>query len=302
MVATQSLADTVAELAKSFTGQLLLPVDPDYDQARRVHNGLIDRRPALVARCRGVSDVVDAVRLARDLKLEVAVRGGGHNVAGRSTTDGGVMIDLASMTGIHVDPKARTARAQGGAHVGSVQPRNAAPWAGDDRRCGLDDRHCGPDARRWPWLADGQACAGARQPAFRRPGAGGRKHADGQQGRERRLVLGPVRRRRQLRRGDLVRISPASGRPHDHRRRHRLPIQRGMGRAAVLPRRHRLAARRTDGVRRPDPCAGRIRREAGGDGGVSLRVARRRREWRCSRSSRSAHRRWMRSGRCLTPR
>ncbi len=118
MVATQSLADTVAELAKSFTGQLLLPVDPDYDQARRVHNGLIDRRPALVARCLGVSDVVDAVRLARDLKLEVAVRGGGHNVAGRSTTDGGVMIDLASMAGIHVDPKARTARAQGGATWG----------------------------------------------------------------------------------------------------------------------------------------------------------------------------------------
>ena len=55
MVATQSIADTVAELAKSFTGQLLLPVDPDYDQARRVHNGLIDRRPALVARCRGAS-------------------------------------------------------------------------------------------------------------------------------------------------------------------------------------------------------------------------------------------------------
>jgi FAD/FMN-containing dehydrogenase len=118
MVATQSLADTAAELAKSFTGQILLPVDPDYDQARRVHNGLIDRRPALVARCLGVSDVVDVVRLARDLKLEVAVRGGGHNVAGRSTTDGGVMIDLASMAGIHVDPKARTARAQGGATWG----------------------------------------------------------------------------------------------------------------------------------------------------------------------------------------
>ena len=66
MVATQSLADTVAELATSFTGQILLPVDPNYDQARRVHNGLIDRRPALVACCRGVSDVVEAIRLARD--------------------------------------------------------------------------------------------------------------------------------------------------------------------------------------------------------------------------------------------
>jgi len=114
MVTMQSLAETAAELAKTFTGQILLPADADYEHARRVHNGLIDRRPALIARCRGVSDVVDAVKLARDRNLEIAIRCGGHNVAGRSTTDGGVMIDLAPMTGIHVDPKARTARAQGG--------------------------------------------------------------------------------------------------------------------------------------------------------------------------------------------
>ena len=114
MVAAQSLDDTVAELARTFTGQFLQPRDPDYEQARRVHNGLIDKRPALIARCRGTADIVDAVKLARERKLEVAVRGGGHNVAGRSTTDGGLMIDLSLMTGIHVDPKAQTARAQGG--------------------------------------------------------------------------------------------------------------------------------------------------------------------------------------------
>ena len=113
-MATQSLTDTVAELAKTFTGQLLRPNDADYAQARLVHNGLIDKRPALVARCRGIADIVDAVKVARDLNLEVAVRGGGHNVAGRSTTEGGLMIDLSPMTGMHVDPKARTARAQGG--------------------------------------------------------------------------------------------------------------------------------------------------------------------------------------------
>jgi hypothetical protein len=68
----------------------------------------------LIARCHGVADVVDAVNLTRDLGLEVAVRGGGHNVAGRATIDGGVMIDLAPMKGIHVDPKSHTAQAQGG--------------------------------------------------------------------------------------------------------------------------------------------------------------------------------------------
>jgi len=101
-------------LAATFTGQLLRSGDPGYDDVRKVHNGLIDRRPALIARARGVADIVDAVKVARDEKLEVAIRGGGHNVAGRATIDDGVMIDLSLMKGIHVDPKARTARAQGG--------------------------------------------------------------------------------------------------------------------------------------------------------------------------------------------
>jgi FAD/FMN-containing dehydrogenase len=109
-----SIGDAIGGLAKSFNGELLQPGDPGFDAARRVHNGLIDKHPALIARCRGTSDIADAVRLARELGLEVAVRGGGHNVAGRSTTDGGLMIDLAPMTGMHVDPQARTARAQGG--------------------------------------------------------------------------------------------------------------------------------------------------------------------------------------------
>lgn len=111
---TSSVADAVIELASRFSGQLLQPADAGYEEARKVHNGLIDKRPALIARCRGVADVVDAVNLARKLNLEVAVRGGGHNVAGRATVDGGLMIDLAPMKGIHVDSHGRTARAQGG--------------------------------------------------------------------------------------------------------------------------------------------------------------------------------------------
>ena len=109
---------SVADLTARFSGQILQSTDAGYDDARRVHNGLIDKRPALIARCRNVADVVDAVNHARESALEVAVRGGGHNVAGRATIDGGLMIDLSLMKGIHVDPKARTARAQGGATWG----------------------------------------------------------------------------------------------------------------------------------------------------------------------------------------
>jgi FAD/FMN-containing dehydrogenase len=114
MTDVTSLSGAVTMLATTFTGQLLRPGEAGYDEARKVHNGLIDKRPALIARCRGVADIVDAVKVARDRKLEVAVRGGGHNVAGRATIDGGLMIDLSLMKGIHVDPKGRTARAQGG--------------------------------------------------------------------------------------------------------------------------------------------------------------------------------------------
>jgi FAD/FMN-containing dehydrogenase len=108
------IADAIALAVPSFTGQWLRPTDHGYDDARRVHNGLIDRRPAAIARCHGVADLVDAVQLARRLGLEVSVRGGGHNVAGRATIDQGLMIDLAPMKGIHVDVPARTVRAQGG--------------------------------------------------------------------------------------------------------------------------------------------------------------------------------------------
>jgi FAD/FMN-containing dehydrogenase len=114
MASVPSIADAVNELAGKFTGQLLQPADAGYDEARKVHNGLIDKHPALIARCRGVADVIDAIDLAHKTNLEVAVRGGGHNVGGRATVEGGLMIDLMPMKGIHVDPHVRTVRAQGG--------------------------------------------------------------------------------------------------------------------------------------------------------------------------------------------
>jgi FAD/FMN-containing dehydrogenase len=114
MARVASLSDAVTTLAGTFRGQLLRAGDAGYDDARKVHNGLIDKRPALIARCHGLADIVDAVKMAREQQLEVAVRGGGHNVAGRATVDGGLMIDLSPMKGIHVDRKAGIARAQPG--------------------------------------------------------------------------------------------------------------------------------------------------------------------------------------------
>jgi len=105
--------ESVAPIER-FAGQLLQPGDPSYDEVRRVHNGLVDKRPGVIARCTGTADVVAAVSAARIQGWEVSVRGGGHNVAGTAVTDGGLMIDLSPMKGIHVDPAAKTVRAQGG--------------------------------------------------------------------------------------------------------------------------------------------------------------------------------------------
>jgi FAD/FMN-containing dehydrogenase len=93
---------------------LLRPVDPGYDHARRVYNGMIDRRPALIARCRTEREIAGAVGHARRRDLEISVRGGGHGIAGHAVTDGGLMIDLSPMKAIEVDPAARRARVEPG--------------------------------------------------------------------------------------------------------------------------------------------------------------------------------------------
>src|SRR5690348_6069507 len=95
MASESSVAHAIANIDGTFSGRLLRPDDAGYDAARRVHNGMVNKRPALIAQCRGTADVVDAVKLARGLGLEVSVRGGRHNVAGRAVPEGGLMIDLA---------------------------------------------------------------------------------------------------------------------------------------------------------------------------------------------------------------
>jgi FAD/FMN-containing dehydrogenase len=114
--ADSSLDDRmVRDLRDRFQGSLLRPGDEGYDSARQVWNGMIDRKPALIAQCLDTSDVVSAVNFARTHNLLVAVRGGGHSLAGYSVVDGGLVIDLSRMTSVLVDPSNQTARAEGGA-------------------------------------------------------------------------------------------------------------------------------------------------------------------------------------------
>src|ERR1700740_2458493 len=102
-------------LRTAFRGKLIVPGDPEFDEARRIWNGMIDRRPALIAQCSGTADVIAAVNFARTHRLLVAVRGGGHSWPGHSVCDDGLMIDLRGMRGVRVDPRRRAVRAQGGA-------------------------------------------------------------------------------------------------------------------------------------------------------------------------------------------
>jgi FAD/FMN-containing dehydrogenase len=110
----------VIELESSLRGELVRPGDPSYDDHRRIWNGSINRRPALIARCTGVADVIAAIGFARRCGLEVAVRSGGHSFPGLSVADDALVIDLAPMKGIRVDPEARTARAQAGVLLGEL--------------------------------------------------------------------------------------------------------------------------------------------------------------------------------------
>ena len=105
----------IEALKASLRGALFLPEDDGYDEARQIWNGMIDRRPALIARCAGVADTIHAVNFARTHQLLVAVRGGGHNVPGNAVCDGGLMIDLQPMKSVRVDPARCTVRAEAGA-------------------------------------------------------------------------------------------------------------------------------------------------------------------------------------------
>src|SRR5262245_22901167 len=113
-------------LRRGFSGQVLTAAQPGYDEARRVFNAMIDRRPAMIARCASTADVVAAVDVAREHGLVVAVRCGGHSVSGLSTCDDGMLIDLSGLAAVTVDPEARTARAGGGVRWGEFDAATQA--------------------------------------------------------------------------------------------------------------------------------------------------------------------------------
>lgn len=113
-------AEALQAFAMQMRGPVLTPDDPGYEETRLIWNGLIDRRPAIIAQCSGAADVVDAVNFARDHDLLLSVRGGGHNVAGNAVNDDGLVIDLSMMRGVHVDPTTGVVRVQGGATLGDV--------------------------------------------------------------------------------------------------------------------------------------------------------------------------------------
>jgi FAD/FMN-containing dehydrogenase len=124
---TITLAEEVFSAFKTgHRGPCLTAADPGYDDARVIWNGSADKRPAIIARCSGAADVIDAVKFARQHDLLVAVRGGGHNVAGNAMCDGGIVIDLSTMNGVRIDPVAKRARVAGGATIGDVDRETQA--------------------------------------------------------------------------------------------------------------------------------------------------------------------------------
>ena len=202
----------VAQLRRGFQGRVLLPDQGGYDQARRVWNAMVDRRPAVIARCASPADVAAAVRFGRTHGLEIGVRCGGHSVLGLSVPEGGLMIDLTPMGSVSVDPDRRRAWVQGGALLGDLdratQRFGLATTAGNVSHTGVGGLTLGGGmgwlARRFGLACDNVArfqLVGAEEGAA----AGQRTRAPGP-------VLGVAGRWRELRGGDRVRVHPAPGR------------------------------------------------------------------------------------------
>ena len=193
------------------------PDHDGYDDARAVWNGAVDRRPRLIARCSGTADVAAAVRFARDRDLEIAVRGGGHNVAGTAVCDDGIVIDLSAMRAVTVDPVGRTARVQGGAlwgtsttrHRDTVWPPRAASWAT-------------PASAASAWAgASAGSCASMGSPSttlWKLRWSPPRATSSGHRPTITPTCSGAAGRRRELRRRQLVPVQAASGRPYGHGR------------------------------------------------------------------------------------
>ena len=171
-------------LREQVRGQVITPGDADYDAARAVHNGMIDKRPAAVVRVSQVADVIASVNFARDNSLDLAVRGGGHSGPGFGTWDDALVIDFANTTGVRVDPANRTARSEAGATWADFNHATHAfglATTGGHRRL---DRRRGADPRRRHRLPGQEIRAQLRQPHLGRRRHRGREIRDRERNRE----------------------------------------------------------------------------------------------------------------------
>ena len=123
-----SLQQAITEFRGEFRGAVIEPQDAGYEEARKVYNAMIDRRPRLIAKCTNVADVMAAVRMAKANDLRVSIRGGGHNAAGLGVCDDGLVIDLAPINHVRVDPSSRTALVGAGCKWSDVDHATHAAW------------------------------------------------------------------------------------------------------------------------------------------------------------------------------
>ena len=151
-------AKTTSELRDLVRGDVIAPDDAEFEEARKVHNGMIDKRPAVIVRAANAGDAMTTVNYARDNGLDLSVRGGGHSGPGFGTNDGGVALDFSRMRGVRVDPNAQTARAEGGTTwsptrlsvTSSRLPLGSCPHGLGGH---LDHRHRRADAGRRHWVS-----------------------------------------------------------------------------------------------------------------------------------------------------
>ncbi len=208
------------DLATTLRGDLITPDDPGYDEARAVYNGMIDKHPAAIARCRDTADVITCVHFGREHHVAIAVRGGGHNAAGLGVGDDALVIDLSELRSTTVDPENHTVRVDAGCTWGDVDHATVAFGMATPSGFLASTGVAGLTLGRRHRLPRAALRPHRRQPARRRRRPGRRVVHHRQRELPRRPVLGPARRRRELRRRHVVHVPlPRHRRARDDHRR-----------------------------------------------------------------------------------
>ena len=217
--------EAIAKFAQGLRGPVIGRNHPEYEEARKLYNAMIDKRPLLIARCADVADVIAAVNFGRDNKLPIAIRGGGHNGPGLGSVDDGLVIDLSTMKGVRVDPKQKTVRVGPGCTTGDVD--HATQAFGQAVPFGVLSTTgvAGPDAERRSRLPQPPVRPRGRQPVRGGRGSGRRQLRHRFRDGERGPAVGSARRRRKFRRRDQLPLPHPSG-EHDLRRADRVRTRR----------------------------------------------------------------------------